>query len=262
MNVPISQLAQAPKYRLVRSGPKSIPCTNRTTALDLPKPACSQFTFNSPMQLRDFIRDSLYDLQNGYFSNQKSPVVGYLRRPIDFPLLAGQTAYLAAVQRAYTELQTSWLTPVEIFSPHYGAAIGNYITQCHLADPLRQSSDPASARWHASAPSRMSSLPESEMAPLTVYEIGGGTGTLAKDLLGWLRQHHPTVYASCHYTCIEISPALAALQQQRVAHEGGHGDKFSVRRGDACDHSTWGPASQEQCFVLAMEVLDNMPHDR
>ena len=43
----------------------------------------------------------------------------------------------------------------------------------------------------------------------------------------WLRQHQPELYASCRYTCIEISPSLAQRQQQRVAVGGGHGGFFT-----------------------------------
>jgi len=155
--------------------------------------------------------------------------------------LAGQTAYFSAVQRAYTELQTAWLTPAEIFSPHYGASIANYMV-------------------HTSS-STLYNHGVGSLEPFLIYEIGGGTGTLAVDILTHLKMHHPQVYDRCRYTCIEISPSLAALQQERVS--SGHGDKFSVNREDACIPAAWGNRpSSEQCFVIAMEVLDNLPHDR
>lgn len=55
-------------------------------------------------------------------------------------------------------MQVSWLTPVEIFQPHYGNAIANYITQ-HHGQQAQQA------------------------AVLRMYEIGGGTGTLARNIL-------------------------------------------------------------------------------
>jgi hypothetical protein len=60
-------------------------------------------------------------------------------------------------------MQVSWLTPVEIFQPHYGSAIARYILQHHA-----QQAQQAQQR------------PEQ---PLRLYEVGGGTGTLARDIL-------------------------------------------------------------------------------
>jgi len=54
--------------------------------------------------------------------------------------------------------QIAWLTPAEIFSPHYGQAIAAYIVQ---KTRITRTAD----------------------KPLCVLEIGGGTGTLASDIL-------------------------------------------------------------------------------
>jgi hypothetical protein len=182
--------------------------------------------------VRAFIDDSLYHPTHGYFTSQQP--VGFLDRPIDFGALSGQRAYLAEVLARYRELRVAWLTPAEIFSPHYGAAFAAYLAR---APP--------------------------PPGGLRLYEIGGGTGTFARDLLGWLRAARPEAYAACRYTCLEISPALAAVQRRRVAGEAGHAAaQFEVRVGDASDPGAWGPASGEECHVMMMEVLDNMPHDR
>ncbi|GAB4824262.1 hypothetical protein N2152v2_011308 [Parachlorella kessleri] len=75
-----------------------------------------------------------------------------------------------------------------------------------------------------------------------------------RDLQDWLRQHQPELYASCHYTCIEISPSLAQRQQQRVA--------AAVVQQDGGSEAAWGPPSEEPCYIIMMEVLDNLAHDR
>ena len=54
-------------------------------------------------------------------------------------------------------LQVAWLTPSEIFSPFYGRAVAMYMLQQHRAAASAQ--------------------------PLQVYELGAGTGTLARDIL-------------------------------------------------------------------------------
>ena len=66
-------------------------------------------------------------------------------------------------------LQVSWLTPVEIFQPHYGAAIAHYLAAQHRAQQAQR----AQRQGQAGAPPQ----------PLRVYEIGGGTGTLARNIL-------------------------------------------------------------------------------
>lgn len=111
----------------------------------------------------------------------------------------------------------------------------------------------------------------------------------------WLRQHQPEAYAETLYTCVEISPQLAQLQQHKVAGPpsttpgatpgtpggsgrltGGHAGRFAVRCHDAADAAAWaehdtrGDSSSSQreaegqrhCYILACEVLDNLPHDR
>ena len=79
---------------------------------------------------------------------------------------------------------------------------------------------------------------------------------------GTLRDGHGAIYESCQYTCVEISPQLAALQQQTVAEQHGHGDHFEVLQQDAADRGAWGAPRAEHTFVVMAEVLDNMPHDR
>lgn len=109
--------------------------------------------------------------------------------------------------------------------------------------------------------------------PLHVYELGGGTGTLARDILNTLRDSHPSLYQSCRYRSIEISPRLGQLQHDRVCNLAGHSDTvFSVWSGDASVPSTWqqyhATDSKENtreeeghCWIIATEVLDNLPHD-
>ena len=78
-----------------------------------------------------------------------------------------------------------------------------------------------------------------------------------------MREGHSTDYDSCQYTCVEISPQLAALQQETVAEQHDHRGRFTVEQRDAADLSSWAamPAA-DPTFVLMAEVLDNLPHDR
>lgn len=49
-----------------------------------------------------------------------------------------------------------------------------------------------------------------------VYEVGGGTGTNAMNVLNWLRREQPELYDRTEYTIVEISEQLAEQQRERV----------------------------------------------
>ncbi|KFM25866.1 hypothetical protein F751_1480 [Auxenochlorella protothecoides] len=78
--------------------------------------------------------------------------------------------------------------------------------------------------------------------------------------LDHLRANHPSIYADCRYSIVEISAALAATQAARLGADSGHARRFDVQRRDATRADDW-PAHPGPCFVLAMEVLDNLAHD-
>lgn len=93
----------------------------------------------------------------GYFS-RATPPVARLPAPIDFRALVGQAEYRLALRRAYDAAGADWLTPAEIFRPWLGRAVAKYVLEerRHL--------------WGA-------------REPLVIVEVGGGTGTLAVDVL-------------------------------------------------------------------------------
>ena len=92
------------------------------------------------------------------------------------------------------------------------------------------------------------------------------------------------MYSSMSYCCVEISPTLAQLQCDTVITQSGHtGGAFTSILGDAATAGPWQEAAiaaaargnsssssssggrgiqGQHCFVLMMEVLDNLPHDR
>lgn len=186
--------------------------------------------------MREFIDISLYDPIHGYFCSSTNPV-GFLEKPIDFNGLAGSTEYYQTVAEKYDGLRKHWLTPSEIFTPHIGSCIANYIVR----------------EWKDS----------SEEWPLEIIEVGAGTGTLARDILNWIKAYDKNIYEACTYVSIEISENLANLQHRRVCVDGGHSDeRFSICIGNACNLSTWKGLRRQAPFVIAMEVLDNLPHDK
>ncbi|CAI5967903.1 unnamed protein product [Closterium sp. NIES-64] len=138
------------------------------------------------IQVRDFIHTSLYHPTDGYFTSNAA-AVGSIPHPISFRQLAGRREWMALQQSLYASADTSWFTPSELFQPWYGYAVADFILSSH-----------------------------SPTKPLKMYEVGGGGGTLARNILDRLQAKAPAVYRHCRYTSVEISPALARRQRERI----------------------------------------------
>ncbi|KAL6526655.1 hypothetical protein OROGR_015745 [Orobanche gracilis] len=98
--------------------------------------------------------------------------------------------------------------------------------------------------------------------PLKIYEIGGGSGTCAKSVMDYIKLNAPTrVYDNMTYISVEISSSLAKKQLETVGQVDTHLEKFRVECRDAADPNGWGYEEQQPCWVIMLEVLDNLPHD-
>lgn len=85
---------------------------------------------------------------------------------------------------------------------------------------------------------------------LVIYEIGAGNGTLASDILDYVRDEYPPeVYERVRYNIIEISPQLAGIQRDKLTgtHTGVRIINKSIFDWDTRDNST--------CFFIALEVI-------
>jgi hypothetical protein len=196
--------------------------------------------------LRDFLRTSLAHPSHGYFAVSPGSV-GVLPHPLEFGHLVGESGYRSRLRSLYRDLDTAWLTPVEIFRPHFGRAVAAWILAQHARHTSR-----AAVRY-----------------PLEIVEIGAGSGTLAADILDFLASRHPNVYKSVQYTTLEASPTLRETQAERVVvADPRHARRFRAIHADAthpdlfaCLESTVIHPDRH-VVVLGMELLDNMPHDR
>ncbi|XP_031267502.1 protein arginine methyltransferase NDUFAF7 homolog, mitochondrial [Pistacia vera] len=187
---------------------------------------------DTPLLVRDFIHSALYDPTHGYFS-QRSRSVGVLETSIKFHQLQGRKAYMKHLDKIYKQSDISWFTPVELFKPWYAHGIAGAIM-------------------------RTANL----SVPLKIYEIGGGSGTCAKGIMDYLKLNAPErVYNNMTYISVEISPSLAEIQKETVGQVHSHSSKFRVECRDAADRSGWGDVMQQPCWVIMLEVLDNLPHD-
>ncbi|WFD29179.1 hypothetical protein MSPP1_000184 [Malassezia sp. CBS 17886] len=125
-----------------------------------------------------------------------------------------------------------WHTPTQLFSPYYGQALARYLV----------------------AEYKLRLFPYHD---LVVYELGGGAGTLARDILDYIEEVEPEVYPRMRYNIVEISARLAKQQRKRLARHADHGVANVVHR----DFVQWDEDVSEPCFVVALEVLDNLAHD-
>lgn len=213
--------------------------------------------------LRNFLKSALYDSSDGYFSQQDLPV-GSITGQIPFRSLLGVDEYNRLLAKKYNQLTKQWLTPVEIFKPHYSEAVAKYVLHRYMTEDYGKG------------------------YPLKVYELGGGSGTHAAGFLSYIKKNAPEVFANMVYGSVEISSALAAAQRKCVTtamqtvgeeHASDKGKKcikksnpvtkipyervpYKVMVRDAIDRHGWGDTNPDPCFVVALEVLDNLPHDK
>lgn len=84
---------------------------------------------------------------------------------------------------------------------------------------------------------------------MIIYEMGGGNGTLSRNILDYLRDEYPEVYERTSYRIIEISPALAQNQRVRLKDHAGVVEVINQSIFD------WEEPVQSPCFFLALEVI-------
>lgn len=83
--------------------------------------------------------------------------------------------------------------------------------------------------------------------PFNLVEVGGGRGTLMRDVVGVLERMAPACLRAAKVVMVEISPALVAVQQAMLEGRGGRWVANVSEIGD-------GPT-----VLLANEVLDAFP---
>ena len=197
-------------------------------------PAAAASAASSLPLLRHFVHDSLYNARHGYFGAPDNNVVGVLPAPLNFQRMLDRAGYSATVAAAYASGKgRSWFTPSELFKPLYSTGLARFILR----------------RWQQQACAE----------PLRVYEVGGGSGTNATCFLDAVQRLSPDIYASMRYINVEISAPLAEAQRAACAR---HAHVHDVIKHDAALPAAWGTRDNAPCFVLALEVLDNLPHDR
>ncbi|CAN6447796.1 unnamed protein product [Victoria cruziana] len=194
--------------------------------------SCTRIAGVTPVLVRDYIKSALYDPDHGYFS-KRSGSVGFMPKCIKFNELEGRSDYLKLLDNLYKENDIAWFTPAELFKPWYAYGI---------AEAILRTADLS--------------------VPLRIYEIGGGSGTCAKCIMDYMMLNAPSkVYSNMKYISVEISPALAEKQMETVGEVKSHLSRFQVECRDAAVRNGWGLVDAQPCWVIMLEVLDNLPHD-
>ncbi|GKY93797.1 hypothetical protein MPSEU_000346900 [Mayamaea pseudoterrestris] len=181
------------------------------------------------MLVRKFISHRL----NTYYSQPSQSVVGGVSEPL--PLHYGRAYWLYKYKRLYKQNHGQWLTPVELFQPFYSKVLLNWMLK-HAVDGYRHH----------------------------IVELGPGRGTNAKILLDTLKKEYPEQFANILYTLVDSSTSLLGLQQETLSEFDGRTVTFfrSDLMHAAESDQYLLPPSNDRTVVLALELWDNLPHDK
>lgn len=205
------------------------------------------------MLLRKFISRRLSE----YYAQPSSSVVGSVAAkssdpPINFSRLLGSWQWRRLYAKLYEKQEGQWLTPVELFRPYYSNTLAEFVVHAAGQGQSRSGSKDKS---------------DGSGQELHVVELGGGRGTNAAHILSHLRDAHPSIYQNVKYTIFDASPTLHQLQKQVVLQEHNHSaNKISFVLRDMTDvaegQSEFLEPSDVPTVVIAMELLDNLAHDK
>ncbi|PYH61267.1 amidase signature enzyme [Aspergillus niger CBS 101883] len=199
------------------------------------------------MLTREFIDDSLYNHNYGYFS--KHATIFRPGEPFYFNEIEDGPAFYRMLGERYHEFEDQldetnpdvarqlWHTPTELFRPYYGETIARYLVSNY----------------------KLTLYPYHD---LIIYEMGAGNGTMMMNILDYIRDTDYEVYQRTKYKIIEISPSLASLQMQNLTDSldaAGHSDRVEIINRSIFD---WDTYVHSPCFFLALEVFDNFSHDQ
>lgn len=193
------------------------------------------------MLVRDFINDRLYYQNEGYFT-KKDVQLGQLKEPIKFRELFGFEEYNNTLKENYPE--NAWLTPSEIFKPYYGLTIGRYIYQKFEEKMQGKSSKSKHSRR------------------IKIVEAGAGNGSAADSILDYFKMFHPKTYQNIEYTIVEISQTMLDRCENVLKNKHWRLVSNGQLKFVHSSISEYTTHDTDQTFVVMLELLDNLPHDR
>ena len=169
------------------------------------------------MLVRRYVGKRLAD----YYSQPAHKVVGSTPEgSIQLSSLLGEWHWLRVYGRLYKEQEGQWLTPVELFYPHYSNVLANFVAETCQQETLDR---------------------------IHIVELGGGRGTNARGILSHLQHKHPELYDRVSYTIIDSSRPLLELQQE-VLGASEHARKVDFVLQDLME------VAEERCGAAAISV--------
>ena len=191
-----------------------------------------------------------------YYAQPSEKVVGSLpktesiKNSINFKALFGEYHWKRVFKQIYEQQKGQWMTPVELFYPYYSNILANFIATQHRN------------QTHRIDGNNEQSISENEVH---IVELGCGRGTNANCILSYLHEYHPELYSKCTYYLFDSSHTLHSLQNDLLG-KSQHGDKVKLILKDLVEvaegNAPFLNTSNVETYVLALEILDNLPHDK
>ena len=181
----------------------------------------------------EYVYDQLYHPRDGYFTKFNENQLGRLPKHIPFNQLLGYSDYTQMLIELYPKSQ--FLTPSEIFRPFYGMSLANLMLTQNQAKGISE---------------------------VNIIEVGSGLGGNANSILNFFKNTNQEIYKNLSYTLIEISPISLEISRKYI--EADHPQL--VKKGqiifENVDVFNSKLKSNKDCYVILLEILDNLPHDK
>lgn len=241
------------------------------------------------MLASDFIEDSLYNPNYGYFS--KEVEIFHNDKPFDYNNIEDVDGFMDAWQKAYSKYDE--VHPVQPAADPFKepetteTSLSTLVLAKHAKSIQRQdlvaSGGPPKSKksiqlWHT--PTELFSPYYGEALAryivvnyklngyypyedLIIYEMGGGNGTLMCNILDYIKTNEPDIYTRTQYKIIEISSQLALKQfslamKQKLVAQDLNAEKLEIVNKSIFK---WDKTVEQPCFFIALEVFDNFAHD-
>jgi hypothetical protein len=174
-----------------------------------------------------------------YYSQPSEMVVGRSTLPKDSKLLSsllGEWHWKRVFQKIYDEREGHWLTPVELFAPHYSFVMGNFCAK-YFDEQIKIRNNKNSnnnKNDNSNSNSKSKSKSKSNSQSFEIMEVGGGQGTNANLILSYLKENRPDLYSSLTYTLVDSSRSLHKTQIETFI-DGPHAEKMRFVLKDLVD---------------------------
>jgi hypothetical protein len=154
------------------------------------------------------------------------------------------------------------------FKPYYSNSLANFVATAAATSKVivpNEHEQPKQQQGDHTQNTSGTSTSSSSSDRIDVVELGGGRGTNAKLILDHLQKAHPLVYQRVNYIVMDSSPSLLELQKETLLGSV-HADKVQFEEKDMLDVAEQGTfflsPSSRPTVVLALELFDNLPHDK